>query len=448
MKIKDRISTYFTLITAFILIVVLSAVYFTFYQFLQADFFNRLKDRTMVTANLYLEADEISRDSLSKIRDKYLEKLNGEVIRIYNSNNSAVFIGDTQQYWSSRIINKVRKSSKIQFRDDKRQVVGIFYKDNQGDFVILASAEDRGSQQRLDKLLKIMTIVFVVICIALWLTGRWFAKKTLSPIDGLIKQVKQIKSSNLHYRLDEGKGKDEISLLAYNFNTLLIHLENDFELQKTFVANASHELRTPITSIIMGTEITLSQERERADYKEALISVKEDAEKLSNIIKVLMDLANTDIEFASANTSTVYIKEFISSIKNEWNQKIKQDFLIVSEEYSEELKVAVNPSLLQIAVNNIIVNAFKFSDHKPVQITIKNSQENISIVISDTGIGIEKSEIKSIFKPFYRSANASEHEGNGLGLYMANKIINLYRGDIKVHSTVGKTSFTIRLPLI
>ena len=156
MKIKDRLALYFTLISTLVLLGVLFTVYFTFHKFMQAEFFARLTDRTMVTAKLYLQADEISSDSLSRVRAQYLEKLNGEVIRIYNDKNDATFIGDDQQYWNIETIEKVRRLKKINFRDGQRQVVGIYYKDNQGNFVILASAIDQSTQKRIDKLWKII----------------------------------------------------------------------------------------------------------------------------------------------------------------------------------------------------------------------------------------------------------------------------------------------------
>ncbi|RZM08618.1 MAG: two-component sensor histidine kinase, partial [Pedobacter sp.] len=163
MKIKDRLALYFTLISTITLLGVLVLVYFTFLKFTEQEFFARLTDRTMVTGKLYLEADEISSDSLNKVRTQYLEKLNSEVLRIYDARNTATFIGDDQQYWTERTIEEVRQKGKVQFKDGDRQVVGIYYKDNQGDFVILASAIDKGTITRVQKLLKIMIGVFVLI---------------------------------------------------------------------------------------------------------------------------------------------------------------------------------------------------------------------------------------------------------------------------------------------
>lgn len=451
MKIKDRLAIYFTIFCGVILIIVLFAIYITFSNFLRTDFFNRLKDRTMVTANLYLEADEIAVDSLSKIRDKYLEKLSGEIIRVYDSRNSAAFIRDTQQYWNSAVINKVRKARKLNINEGDRQAVGIYYKDNQGDFVIIASAEDIGTKRRMSKLVTIMIVTFLVVMLMIWLTGRWIAKKTLSPIDKLIYQVKQIKSSKLHYRLDSGKGKDEIDLLAKNFNILLTNLENSFELQKTFVANASHELKTPLTSIIMGTDVTLSKDRDNEEYKQALISVKEDAEKLNHIIAVLLDLAKEDMKFASSNTDEIDVFDLITTLSKEWNQKLYEGaFDVKLLNYGEEiLKIAANKSLLIIALNNVISNAFKFSNNERVNCIVEDLAESLSITFIDSGIGVKEEEIAFLFKPFYRTLDSAKFSGSGLGLYMTKKIIGLYKGEIFIYNNnVKGLTITIKIPTI
>lgn len=441
MKIRDRLALYFTLSSTLVMLILLSAIYFTFLKFLEADFFARLTDRTMVTAKLYLEADEISTDSLSKVRNLYLEKLNGEVIRIYNSKNNAAFIGDDQQYWSTSTINKVRELGKLKFKDGERQVVGIYYKDNQGDFVIIASAVDQSTYYRLDKLRKIMVVIFVVIFIGLLLSGRWIAKKILSPLNHFIGEVKQIKSSNLHFRVQEGKNKDEINLLARNFNDLMEHLEQAFVLQRTFVANASHELRTPITRMTIAAELALSQEREKQDYQKALNSVLEDAEKMESIITGLVNLAQADLDFASSQLSPVRIDEILWALQKEWKDRLALTLQIEMRNLPEnetELLVEANPILLHIALNNIVSNAFKFSDNQMVQCLLDIQSTEIHLSFTDQGIGIAEAEFNEIFKPFYSSAVESGHTGSGMGLYMAHKIITLYKGSITARSQKGQ----------
>lgn len=440
MKIKDRLAIYFTLISTLTLMGVLFAVYFTFLKFMESDFFDRLTDRTMVTAKLYLEADEISSPALEKVRGQYLETLNGEVIRIYNSKNSPVFIGDDQRYWSNETIENVRKAGKLKFKDGNYQVVGIFYKDNQGDFVIIASATDKSTFYRLDKLKKIMVFIFAIIFIGLLLSGRWIAKRILKPLDLFINEVKQIKSNNLHFRVQEGNSKDEVNLLAANFNNLMEHLEQAFVLQRTFIANASHELRTPVTSMMIGAEIALSQERKPEDYKKALASVMEDAERMDSIITELVNLARADVEYGSSQLQPVNFEELLNSIAEEWKGAPGAGTLIFDVQPNNQYMISANPTLLRIAINNIIANAFKFSDQQDVNCRLEMKGQEVSLAIADKGRGITEAEQAMIFEPFFSGAKKTAHQGSGMGLFMAQKIVALFKGTISVSAKEGAGS--------
>ncbi|KQN36330.1 histidine kinase [Pedobacter sp. Leaf41] len=448
MKIKDRIALYFTLISTSLLFAVLCVVYFTFMKFLQADFFERLTDRTMVTAKLYLEADEISRDALNEVRHKYLQKLNGEVTRIYDYKNRATFIGDSAQYWTKATIEKVRKNKRLKYTDGERQVVGIYYKDNQGDFVILASATDQGSHDRLVKLLKIMVFVFVMISIIVLLFSRWIAEKMLQPLKKFMTEVKQIGLKNMEFRVEERNTEDEIGLIAKNFNQLMNELEQAFILQKTFVANASHELRTPVTRMMMAAELALSKERDSDSYQKAIQSMLDDAEKMDHIITGLLALAKMDVELIQSQLSPVRVDELLIKIQQEWQQQKNLEIEIINNLAGSQPQVLANVVLLQIVFDNIISNGFKFSDNKKVTCALQPNAENLVIEISDQGKGISASEREEVFKPFYTRSKELGKTGEGMGLYMAQKIINLFKGKIEISSSsTQKSTFIITLPL-
>src|ERR1700753_2085336 len=99
MKIKNSLALYFTLISAVILLIALTIILFTFNSFAKSDFYGRLMDRAKVAAQLYLEADEISPDSLSHVRERYLQPLSNEVVRLYDDKNAATFITDKDKFW-------------------------------------------------------------------------------------------------------------------------------------------------------------------------------------------------------------------------------------------------------------------------------------------------------------------------------------------------------------
>jgi signal transduction histidine kinase len=448
MKIKNRLALYFTLISTVILLIALGVILLTFNSFAKGDFYGRLMDRAKVAAQLYLEADEISADSLSHVRERYLKQLPGEVTRFYDDRNTASFIKDRQQYWDSNVINMVRKGKQMEFTEGNRQTVGIYYNDNQGNFVILTSAVDTQGHRRINDLIEIMLIMFVWVIAGSFFIGRWFAKKALEPIDDMIGQMQQVRASNLSMRITEGNGKDEISELAQNFNRLLKHLDNAFEVQQTYVVNASHELKTPVTSIIGEIEVALNKKRPNEEYEQILRSVLNDAENLNETITGLMELAQVDMSYTQAELSPVAIDELVWELADHWTNKLGKGLFAVSVQHlpndPEKLQIPANKALLTIALNNIISNAYKFSDKQRVQCDLYADNTHISITISDKGIGIPAEELEKVFQSFYRATNVKDYKGNGIGLYITGKIINLFNGTIDAASEPGKgTSITI-----
>ncbi len=449
MKIKNRLSLYFTAVSAIVLLIVQVVICLTFNSLIKTDFYDHLMDRANVAAQLYLEADEISADSLSHVRERYLQPLNSEVVRLYDDKNDASFIKDKNQFWTSPVINAVRKRKQLEFTEGKRQTVGIYYNDNQGNFVILVSAIDYPGGKRLTDLVETMAILLITVTVALFVISRWFAEKSLQPIDKVIDQMRRVRASNLSLRVDEGNGKDEISALAHNFNQLLEHLENAFELQQTFVINASHELRTPITSMIGEIEIALNKLRSNAEYEHVLASVLNDAERLNETITSLLELANVDMNYTQPAFKPVAIDELIWDLNDYWNDKAGKGLFTVNilhlPEDHEKLQILANKPLLTIAFNNIIGNAFKFSQNKRVKCDLFADENAIVINISDLGIGIKAEELDKVFNSFYRGTNVKSYHGNGIGLYVTNKIINLFNGTITVNSIQNEgTTVTIK----
>ncbi|ASU36591.1 HAMP domain-containing sensor histidine kinase [Mucilaginibacter xinganensis] len=448
MKIKNRLSLYFTAISAIVLLIVQVVICITFNSLIRSNFYDQLMDRANVAAKLYLEADEISEDSLNRVKEHYLKGLHSEVVRIYDEKNAASFIKDKNQFWSSPIINQVRKNKRVQFDEGQRQTVGIYYNDNQGNFVILVSAIDKPGAKRMQDLIKSMAVLLICVTAGLFLISRWFAKKTLEPLDQVVSQMRLVRAGDLSLRVDEGNGKDEISALAYNFNRLLAHLQNTFELQQTFVVNASHELRTPITSIIGEIEITLNKLRSQPEYEETLKSVLVDAGRLNETISSLLELANADKDYTHPAYKNVAVDELIWELSDYWTEKTGKGMFVVNilqlPDDQEKLQLFANKSLLTIAFNNIIGNAYKFSKNQRVQCDLYADEETIIIKIIDHGVGIMPGELEKVFDSFYRGTNVKNYQGSGVGLYVTAKIIQLFNGSITIDSIPGQTTtFTI-----
>ncbi len=440
MQIRNKLTLYFTITSSLLMLVIMAFIYLLFSNITKNDFYTALHERTEVAAGVYLEADEISAAALQKIKEKYLISLPNEVIRMYDSTNKLSFINENNQNWSNDIINKVRQKKYLAYNDNGRQVVGIDYDDNQGNFVILVSATDDYGQQKKKNLLQIMAILFGVQLLIQLIAGRWFAGNALNPIQKINQQVQKISATDLHLRVETDNEKDEIGTLAANFNSLLERLEKAFDLQKMFVANVSHELKTPITNIIGEVDVAVSKDRDAGDYKNTLRSVLVEADRLNDMIRNFLLLANTENDINGHKTEPVRFDELLWEIQEMLNRQPGTVLDIEMAELPEDenrLCIKTNKTLLTQAITNIIQNGLKFSSGKPVTCGLHFAMNTIIISITDKGIGIDADTLPHIFEPFYRSPNAGNYEGHGIGLYIAKKIIELLGGSITVQSQPG-----------
>ena len=258
--------------------------------------------------------------------------------------------------------------------------------------------------------------------------------------------VKFIRSTSLNKRLQTKASKDEINELAITFNNLLEHLEQSFEAQTSFVAHASHEMRTPVTSIIGNIEVTLSHSRHKEEYKRILEGVLLESEKLKELLDNLFELTQLNVE--SIEFGEIRFDEFLWQVKDEWMNRVKDSIIELRYDLpSDSSKITIygNERLLFLAVGNIIKNAIKFSDNRPVFCKLYVSNNCPVISIRDNGIGISNDDILQIFQPFFRGKNTSGYDGMGIGLSLANKIFRLHNATIEINSklSVG-TEFIIR----
>ena len=277
-------------------------------------------------------------------------------------------------------------------------------------------------------------------------------RQALKPIAQIVKEVNKITATNLHRRVNEGNGNDEIARLAITFNNMLTRLEDSFLMQKNFVSNASHELRTPLTSILSAIEVTLSKARTNEEYYELLNGLHDEAEKLNKLITSLMNLSQTIGEGEPyQQTEEVRIDELLYEISREAKAASPDTHIIMNYKNLPDnaglLAVHGNRNLLHAAISNILDNACKFSNGE-VKCTLESKNGNIQISIKDNGIGIPAADLKNIFQTFYRSQNARSYPGSGIGLALAEKIISIHKGSINIASTENNgTEVIIVLPV-
>lgn len=271
------------------------------------------------------------------------------------------------------------------------------------------------------------------------------------PIKKIATDVSEISVQNLARRVSTGQVKDEWYSLAETFNGLLDQLQESFELQRRFIANASHELSTPLTSISSQLEVTLENERTPDDYRNVIQSVYHDVIQMGKLTHTLLEFARASGNKGGLEINLIRIDEIILRLPSEIT-KLNKEYSVVLEfaslpENEEKLLVFGNEALLLTAIRNIVLNSCKYSENKQAVIWLTIEEKNIVISVKDNGIGIPESEIENIFHPFYRLEENKTEIGFGLGLSMAQRIIKLHKGSITVKSTLGKgTTFTVTLP--
>ncbi len=452
MKIKNKLTLIFTLIIAIILLCLNLYIYILSSSFTRNNFYNQLKDRAIVTATVFLEADEESSAIIQSFQKKYLRSLPDEIIRIYTEKNKPAFIdsSDTISFDNS-FINAVRKSKEYREENGDRQTLGIYYQDNQGNFVIIASAVDETGIRNLYQLQKVLLIGFLLSIVVVFFAGRYFTKLMFKPVTDIASQANKISETNLHLRLDEGNKKDELAELSVTINRMLHRLENAFELQKNFVSNASHELRNPLTSIIGNIEVTLTKARTAKEYEAVLNSILEEAEKLQKVTNGLLNLAQSNLDFSNLHKEEIRLDELLIEIKDEIHiKRLGSSVEIIFPEMPENpsaLTISGDKNLLETAILNIMDNGCKFSDNKKVIAALLLQENNITIKISDSGIGITENELPHITETFYRTDNARTYSGSGIGLALADKIIKLHGGKLTITSKLNKgTEVTASFP--
>jgi signal transduction histidine kinase len=269
----------------------------------------------------------------------------------------------------------------------------------------------------------------------------FFAKRAIRPISRINKSIKEINSSRLSNRLDEGNKKDEIRQLSLSFNEMLSDLEIAFKNQEDFVLNASHELRTPLTVMIGESDYFLSHDKKKEEYIEHISGLITDLKNLNSLINSLLELARINRD-KNITLSGIHIDEIVFTAIHQVKEKYTQRKIVPRIQYPEngsELIVQGNTGLLEIAFKNLIENACKFSEGD-VGVEFLIDDDYVKIFISDTGIGIPDDEIDSISRPFKRASNVKFIGGFGIGLSLVTRIMELHNANLKITSKVNEGS--------
>ena len=450
MNIRYKITLQFTILVLVILLIFTIGIYFFSSNYRDKDYNSRLTDRAKTVANLFLGVKEVD-ENLLKIIDRNTLALYHEQIFILDDTNRQIYCNTNAKFSRFDLVPAIRKNIEFKFRENERDCVGIVYNNNHKNYVVVASAYDYFGKAKLRYLRVVMIVSFLSALMLAIFVGFLFSGRALQPISSIVKQVKKITISNLNSRVDEGNQKDEIAQLAITFNQMLQRIEEAFILQRDFVSNAAHELRTPFAVLLAEIDYSLLQPRKNEYYREVLNNQRHELTRLSRLSNGLLDLARVSYDTNNLELKTIRIDELLVEackevISNKKEYNIDIDFSGLPD-IDNKLFVSCNEQLLKIAINNLIENACKFSEDKTVKILFSTHSQFVTLHFVDQGIGIAPEDLQQIFQPFFRGKNTQFIAGYGLGLALTLKIVELHKGKLTVESTVGKgTTFVLTLP--
>jgi signal transduction histidine kinase len=233
---------------------------------------------------------------------------------------------------------------------------------------------------------------------------------------------------------------------------MLSRIESAFLAQKNFIANASHELKTPFTVMAGEIEVTLLHNRDNQYYIKILRSVLHGIKKFNNLSTQLLLLAQTSAEFPQKRFAALRVDDFLWDAKTEL-ERLHKDYIIeILFDFHlthDLLTIMGDELLLRVLIMNLMDNGCKYSDNSRVQVTLTTLPGDIiSIEFLNNGDGIQPSELEKIFDPFYRGKVNKKISGFGVGLPLALKIAKLHEGNITVKSIPQQvTVFTLILPV-
>lgn len=278
----------------------------------------------------------------------------------------------------------------------------------------------------------------VIITAVSVLVSYCLAGHAMRPIIKLNREVSQIDKTSLSSRVAIPQTNDEVEILSRSFNQLLDRLEQAFERERRFSADVSHELKTPLATMITNAQVLkLSDAPTPEEYEENLNTTLQSARRLSDVVNELLLLYQTNAEIEMEPISLAALFE---SIQMELEPLYTEKNIQVH--YDLEAKTVVgNTPLLYRAFFNLMENAHKYTkEDDTITVTSRYEEGKIILCITDCGIGIAQEDLKHVFEPFYRADKSRSHKisGAGLGLSITQKILSLHQANISIDSIPGK----------
>ena len=446
MKISTKLSLTVSIIVSAIFLVFSLVIYKFSSEHRQNVFKERLKQRVLITEKLFLEKDSFSPKELETITDQFLHTLPEETEAVINFDDETILI--YQEKYGTDLWKKISSEETVYFNLKKTAGMSRIFKIKGHNYLVVVTALDNIGLENL-AFLKTLLILLALIGIPVISASSFIMNyRAFLPLSEKIEKANTISATNFNQRLMVYDSGDEIDQLAIAFNNLLDRLEASFNSQKSFIRNASHEIKNPLTAIMGEAEITVSKTRTSDQYIESLNIVLAQAERLNITLNNLLQLSNISSNEGEFKLVKINIQDLLFKIKSDYNFVNPENKIVIPVIKLDDKTVFGNEQLLKSAITNLIDNACKFSANQEVLINFSVLKPMLNLYISDNGIGISEEDKELILSPFYRGKNALKIKGSGVGLALASKIISIHKGTLQIDSKLDTgTNITVSFPI-
>ncbi len=333
-------------------------------------------------------------------------------------------------------------------------------KPDQPSFTLWVGSSMAGPDEDIAKVTRVITVVGVLIMFIAPLGGFWLAGRATHPIAQIIHTAERLRPRRMEERLPSRGTGDELDQLSTTINRFLDLIADYLDRNREFVANAAHELRSPLAAIQSSVEVTLNSDRTIGAYKELLAEIVDECSSLGALVNQLLLLAESDAGGVPIDAKRVALDALTQHSVDMFRGAAEERGVELRFGHTDRLTVLGDGRRLQQVVNNLIDNAVKFTPadgNVTVDLIYDRETHEAVFRVSDSGVGISPLDLPHVFERFYRGDKSRQREhqagGTGLGLSICHSIVQAHGGRIEIESipthgpTLGGTTVTVRLPV-
>ncbi|WP_020587025.1 sensor histidine kinase [Desulfobacter curvatus] len=328
----------------------------------------------------------------------------------------------------------------------------VVQKEINGGFVEIRIAKPiEDLEEELIRLGITIGISLFLCALGIFILSYILAGRILRPISAIIHQSREISEKSLDQRIPLGKTKDELYELSVALNKMFDRIQHSFLRQKEFIGNASHELKSPITLLMLAQEDMLINEHLSSSAEESLIKQLETSRRMSHLVKNLLDLSRMEQQ-DQLHTKKINLSELIKRVLDDYGDMLAEKQIHVHKQIDTPCSMMGDPEKLFRLFVNLIDNAIRYNLPKKgvIEISLTQSRTMARVEILNTGLKIPEQDLPRLFEQFYRVEKSRSQAlgGSGLGLAIARKIVSLHSGTIAIQNAPNRMiQIMVELPV-